>query len=972
MFFRFRQLFVLLLYLIGIFSFVHARPVLVAVELSNQDQIRLWRNLDFPTYELINNTAITEVESDEIPILQGKGFQCQIIDDAPWQANYYIVDMPKDRGLSLPFTPIWHENQSYLIKIAANEKKKLFDLPFKFCQLKRNKLPNRFWDRLATKLVPLRLINWDPFVQSLVDQVNTDSIFSYVQRLQNFKTRLSFTDSSFAASEWIRQKFISWDYNAQFDSYYVYQTMWGYWPDTGYERNVVATTNGTMNPSKIYIACGHFDAFIYPETSVARTNAPGADDNASGTAAAMEIARIFRNYSWEPTLKFIGWSNEENGLLGSDDYARRADSLNWDIAGVVNLDMIAYQDNPVVDCNIQYAHNFSQWLSNLFYQAGQIYAPSVIFYREIFAGGSDDYSFAIRGFPAIWGGERWYYNNPHWHRLTDVINNFSAELFSNVTKTALATLAILGVYPDIVSGVIAYDVGDGNRLQINWTPNIETDVIGYNIYWSRTSQVYTDTLFVAGRLTSADTISNLMTDSTYYITVRALDIDNHESYLAFEITGVPRAIPFAPVGILATPIDSGIRIVWQKNLELDLAGYRIYRRLNENPNYDSLNITLLTDTTYTDIPLSGANKYYYALRAFDIQGNASPMSSEVYCRPITLDQGILIVDETRNGTNPPDSIQDRFYREILQGYRFNEYEYGSTAQKPIFADLVPYSSILWHGDDYGQLMAWENIPILKDYLNLGGNLWFVGWKPTGNLNNNTAYPFNFEPGSFIYDYLKISHADLSGANDSFQGTVGLLNYPDIDVDPDKVPLASWGGTMRYIEALIQVTTAQIIYTIDMKNNSSQFEGLPCAIRNLSEDYNSVFFGFPLYYMNQEQARAAAQQVMTDFGEPYGIKETAKIKLTALTFDLVQNQPNPFRRNTLINYQLPNRGFVALKIYNPTGKLIKTLVNEPQNPGFYSIKWDGRDDRNEKTSPGIYFCKLQIGERIIIKKMTVLK
>ncbi len=209
--FRFRLLFLLIFSLIGLFSFAQAQPVLIAVELTNQEQIRLWRNLDYPTYELIHNTAIAEVGTDETPILQDKGFQCQIIDDQPWTANYYLFDIPKDIGLSLPFTPIWHKNQSYLVKIVADEKKKLFDLPLKFCQLKRTELPNRFWDRLTTNLVPLQLINWDPFIQNLVDQVNTDSIFSYVQRLQNFKTRLSFTDSSFAASEWLDKNSLAGD-----------------------------------------------------------------------------------------------------------------------------------------------------------------------------------------------------------------------------------------------------------------------------------------------------------------------------------------------------------------------------------------------------------------------------------------------------------------------------------------------------------------------------------------------------------------------------------------------------------------------------------------------------------------------------------------------------------------------------------------------------------------------------------------
>ncbi|UCG92670.1 MAG: T9SS type A sorting domain-containing protein, partial [candidate division WOR-3 bacterium] len=162
-----------------------------------------------------------------------------------------------------------------------------------------------------------------------------------------------------------------------------------------------------------------------------------------------------------------------------------------------------------------------------------------------------------------------------------------------------------------------------------------------------------------------------------------------------------------------------------------------------------------------------------------------------------------------------------------------------------------------------------------------------------------------------------------------------------------------------------------IYTIDMKNNSSPFEGAVCGVRYLGNDFKTVFFGFPLYFMDQDQARAAAQQVMFDFGELY-VAEEPKDGVLISGMSLSQNMPNPFTRKTVISYQLSYAGNVSLKVYNIAGQLVKTLVHERQERGAYSIHWDSKDDHGKVASSGVYFYRLQVDERSIIKKMTLLR
>ncbi len=957
-----------MLFSFTVVSILHTEPLLVTVELDDNVEIQKWLVTGHSTYEFINNTAVAEIDAGVLPSLRTDGFIIEVIDDAPWSASYYLSEIPADLAADIPGDIIWRGDLISLIKVSEANKVDLYKLPFKHQPMRKKALSARFWGETMGRVVVLPDLQWDPFVQGIVDQVNTDSITAYVQRLQDFRTRLALTDSGFAASEWIRQKYAGWGLSAEFDSFYMVTN----WPGNGYERNVVATIPGSANPSKIMIICGHHDAIVWWDTTIASWYAPGADDNASGAVAAMEAARIFRNYTWDPTIQFITWGAEELGLIGAYHYAERADSLDWDIGGVLNFDMIGYMDDANLDCIIQRRYSPPLWLSSLFYEAGQTYVPALDIYEVTSSGGSDWYPFAVHGFPAVGGAERaGSFFNPYYHDTTDILSTMSPALYTSITKTGVATLAILGTYPSPVEDIVVIDIGSGDELQLTWTSSPESDVIGYRVYWGLGSTVYTDSHFVAGVSSSIDTISGLMNDSTYYIAVRAIDADDHPSYASYEVTGTPRILPFPPSGITAAPILSGIQIDWLPNQELDFAGYRLYRRLNDDPNYDSLNATLLTDTSFTDQPLSGAHRYFYALRAFDLAGNYSELSAEAYGRPITLDQGILIVDETRNGTNPADSLQDAFYQYIMDNYSYTEYEYGNPAEAPVLSDFAPYSSILWHSDDYVENRASDHVEDLGQYLDWGGNLWFIGWRPTANIEGQTTYPFSFGSGEFMYDDFKISDVAVTLPVDSFIAADGLQGYPRLEVDSLKVPFANWNGALRYIEALTTVAPAEDIYTMDMRNNSSSYEGAVCAARYLGNDHKVVFFGFPLYFMDGDDARQVAQQVMNDFGE-VGIAELKKGAEPGRSTLLLQNVPNPFAEKTTISYQLQTRGPVRLRVYNIAGQLVKTLVDVRQDPGLYSVVWSGLDELDRRVGSGVYFYRLDAPDQQAIRKLTILR
>ncbi len=97
---------------------------------------------------------------------------------------------------------------------------------------------------------------------------------------------------------------------------------------------------------------------------------------------------------------------------------------------------------------------------------------------------------------------------------------------------------------------------------------------------------------------------------------------------------------------------------------------------------------------------------------------------------------------------------------------------------------------------------------------------------------------------------------------------------------------------------------------------------------------------------------------------------AEKKIYPDNFHLYQNFPNPFNPTTEISYMLQERSLVQVKVYNTLGQEIKTLVNSVQFPGRYSVTWDGTNNQNSRVSSGIYFYRLSVGNRSLLKSMTL--
>jgi len=170
----------------------------------------------------------------------------------------------------------------------------------------------------------------DNLILKALDSVSRENIYNTIEELQNFETRYSWEKQDEVAN-YLFKRFQEYGVPVEFDEYYSREKKW---------KNVIATVDGKKKTGAIYMVIAHFDSISkQPEVS-----APGADDNGSGAAAVLEIGRILKEVSPDSTVKLGVFSNEEQGRAGSEHFARKARETDLNIRGVINLDIIGYND----------------------------------------------------------------------------------------------------------------------------------------------------------------------------------------------------------------------------------------------------------------------------------------------------------------------------------------------------------------------------------------------------------------------------------------------------------------------------------------------------------------------------------------------------------------------------------------------------------------------------------------------------
>lgn len=228
--------------------------------------------------------------------------------------------------------------------------------------------------------------------------------------------------------QWVKEKFI--EYGLEIDSLVF----------SANGKNLFGIKYGNIFPNRVCILGAHYDNL--PTGGIA----PGADDNASGTAVVIETARTLSNHQFPNTILFALWDEEELGLFGSTAFANSLNLNSDSLLGYINLDMIAWDGNfdNKSEIHVRPIANSIQ-LANIAAKANLDYGIGLNL--EIVNPGSpntDHAPFWSNNLTTIGISEEYQGDfNPFWHTLGDTLGNFNISYFERNARSAVATFATL-------------------------------------------------------------------------------------------------------------------------------------------------------------------------------------------------------------------------------------------------------------------------------------------------------------------------------------------------------------------------------------------------------------------------------------------------------------------------------------------------------------------------------------------------
>ncbi|MDR2926894.1 MAG: M20/M25/M40 family metallo-hydrolase [Cytophagaceae bacterium] len=281
----------------------------------------------------------------------------------------------------------------------------------------------------------------DTVITKLVSQINIDTLEYYIRHLENYGTRYYSTAQCVDAQNWIKAHFDKYGYQTELQDVRDYPS-----------HNVIAFKAGSTEPDK-YVVCGaHYDSVNSDDANPHENESPGADDNATGIAGIMEIARILSEMEFDKSIIICAFTAEEIGLHGSADYALRCKDQAMNILGYFNIDMSGYLAPELEEYRTRVIFPESaRKLYNYYKTATSMYVPELhVLEGFLIWGDSDHTSFNQNGYQGIFPFE--YEESPYIHTKEDVtgksVNDFrQVQLF---TQACLASVVSMARSSDII------------------------------------------------------------------------------------------------------------------------------------------------------------------------------------------------------------------------------------------------------------------------------------------------------------------------------------------------------------------------------------------------------------------------------------------------------------------------------------------------------------------------------------------
>lgn len=393
-----------------------------------------------------DGALLTALTGEARTRLAGRGIAATVLDDRIDGGPYWFISY-RDRTVLNRLPPdvaVLHEGpREALVRASAARAESLPEAGFRLRSVTLDPKP--------ASVRQAAVIPWDiaynAQVQGILDAVSAEWLMLHVKNLSGVNA------VTIGGSPWTLLTRNSYKTEQiQKATQYAYEFFQGLGLQTEYhtfqgagQRNVIAKKPGATWPDQHVIICGHLDD-MPPGPA-----APGADDNASGSAGVLAAARILKDHTFDYSIVFALWTGEEQGLVGSGFYANKAFNDGMKIRGVVNLDMISYDGSNGPDCEL-HAVAFIPDSLNLCLLFQDVVSTYGIFLTPLLLNDgvqySDHASFWDYGYVAMLGIESDNDFTPYYHTTGDTWTTLNPDYFTRFVKASLGTVAHLaGIRP---------------------------------------------------------------------------------------------------------------------------------------------------------------------------------------------------------------------------------------------------------------------------------------------------------------------------------------------------------------------------------------------------------------------------------------------------------------------------------------------------------------------------------------------
>lgn len=420
----------------------------------------------------------------------------------------------------------------------------------------------------------------DQVLRDILHDIDQQRLEATVQTLVGFGTRHTLSSQTDpvrgigAATRWVQQQFESaaaqsgGRMTVELQSFVQQPT--ARVPNPTTITNVVATLRGSTAPDRVYVVSGHLDSRV-TDVLNASADAPGADDDASGVALVLELARVMAPHPSDATIVFTAVAGEEQGLLGSAFQAAQYKAANIDIQGMFSDDIVGSstaddgtrdpftirlftEGVPTAETAAQAATRRaaggevdgpSRELGRFVLSVAQNAETSMrirhIYRRDRFLRGSDHNSYLAQGYAAARFTEP-NENFDHEHQdirvengvqIGDLIEFMDFAFLARVVKVNAAAMWSLAQGPGTPKNVGILTQALTNATDLVWTANPDPDIDGYEVVWRETTEADWTHVIPVGNVTSAS-FPHFSKDNVFF-GVRAVDKDGHHSPVAFPV-----------------------------------------------------------------------------------------------------------------------------------------------------------------------------------------------------------------------------------------------------------------------------------------------------------------------------------------------------------------------------------------------------------------------------------------------------